>query len=269
MALKRLQAYLEELVDEGIAVAFSGGVDSSLLLAVLGRMNARRPIKAEALTMHTPLQDKDEIELSRNLADAAGIKQHIFTFDPFRLDAVKNNRTDRCYWCKRAIFEQFCAYAKQQGLSHVIDGTNADDLNVYRPGRKALQELGIKSPLAELGITKAEIRRLSAELGLPTASRPAIPCMATRFEYNTRLDNEKIARVYNGETALKEMFPHIRDIRLRVQGYIARLEVSQEAVPEVAAQYKTVAKILKDLGFIYVCLDLEGFRSGSFDVNLK
>ncbi len=267
MVLEPLKNYLRELSAEGIALAYSGGVDSTLLLAILGELNREKAFPLQALTMQTVLQSAAEIEDAKNLATEYGIKHKILTFNPFSLEEVKNNRTDRCYHCKKAIFSQFADYARQHGLQRILDGTNADDLNVYRPGRKALRELGVISPLAELGMTKEQIRAMSAELGLTTATKPAVPCLATRFEYNTLLDDEKIASVAKGEELFKKMFPEIPDIRLRVHGTLARIEVSKEFVPQISSS--DIAEKLKKLGFDYVTLDLEGFRSGSFDGSLK
>ena len=169
--LKSLKAFLHPLTSEGIALAFSGGVDSMLLLAVLQKMSEEKPFPLVALTMKTVLQDEREMSEAKQAAADLGVKSEFLSFNPFDLEAVRNNRRERCYFCKKTIFEKFVDYAKAQGLKHVLDGTNADDLKVYRPGRKALQELGIISPLAEVGLTKVNIRELSAELGLKTASK--------------------------------------------------------------------------------------------------
>ncbi len=263
--LKALEAFLRPLTSEGIALAFSGGVDSMLLLAVLQKMAEEKPFPLVALTMKTVLQDEKEMSEAKQAAADLGVKSEFLSFNPFDLEAVRNNRRERCYFCKKAIFEKFVAYAKAQGLKYVLDGTNADDLKVYRPGRKALQELGIISPLAEVGLTKVDIRELSAELGLKTASKPAVPCLATRFPYDTYLDDAALARVAKGETELKKMLPKAVDLRLRVHGNLARLEVAKENLSDVFAQYQEIVRVLKKLGFDFVTLDLEGFRSGSFD----
>lgn len=267
--LSRLREYLQKLSDKGIALAYSGGVDSTLLLALLGQLAQKRHFPVEALTMQTVLQDKQEMSDAEDMAKKFGIPQKIFTFNPFVIDEVRHNRTDRCYHCKKAIFTQFKDYSTANGLKYLLDGTNADDLTVYRPGRRALKELGVISPLAELGITKSDVRKLSAELNLPTAGKPAVPCLATRFEYNTLLQEDMIRHVAAGEKIIKEMFPQIKNIRLRIHGTLARIEVSAEHISLIAAAVEHITTKLKNLGFEYLTLDLEGYRSGSFDVHLK
>ena len=267
--LNRLKNFLRQYASEGIALAFSGGTDSTLLLAVLSLMNQESPFAAKALTIKTVLQDGDEMAAAKNLAQKFNIPHYFLTFAPLAVDAIKNNRPDRCYHCKKAIFTTFFDTIKKHNIKYLIDGTNADDLQVYRPGRKALEELGVISPLALLGITKAQIRKLSAELGLPTAGKPATPCLATRFEYNTILTEENISRVTAGEKILKQMFPRLENVRLRVHGNLARLEVPAADIPLIAASADTTAKALQKLGFDFITLDLNGFRSGCFDQPLK
>lgn len=266
--LDQLEKYLQNLAPDGIALAFSGGVDSTLLLAVLAKLHQAQQFPLTILTMHTVLQSAQEIAEAKELAAKFGLRHEVFSFTPFSVDEVCNNRIDRCYHCKKAIFSKFTDYAAKHHLKYLIDGTNADDLDVYRPGRKALKELGVISPLAELGISKKQIRQISAELGLPTASKPSVPCMATRFAYNTHLDDQAIQRATDGETLIRRMFPQIKDIRLRIHGSLVRLEVSKEQISSVCDKAQDIVDGFKKLGFDYITLDLEGFRSGSFDIRL-
>lgn len=267
--IDRLEQHLQKYIAEGIGVAFSGGVDSSLLLAVLARLKQKKPFLLTALTMQSILQSDKEIAEAKKLASEFGVKLVEFSFDPLALDEVSQNQVDRCYFCKRAIFSQFKDYANKHGVRYLMDGTNADDLKVYRPGRKALQELGVISPLAELNINKLQIREMSAALGLATATKPAVPCFATRFEYNTLLDVQMIKKVAAGEEAIKKLFPQIGNIRLRVHQNLARIEISNEFITKFASCGAEIVAELKKLGFDYVTLDLEGFRSGSYDAALK
>lgn len=267
--LDRLEDCLRALTDGGVALAFSGGADSALLLAALSRLHERKPFALLALTMQSALQPARDVSQAAQFAQAFGVPHKILTFDPLTLEAVRFNRADRCYHCKRSVFSLFRKEADGAGLKHLLDGTNADDLTVYRPGRKALQEAGVISPLARLGLTKADVRALSEKLGLPSAQKPSSPCLATRFPYDTPLNAGTVRRAGLAEQAVRDMFPDIRDVRLRVHGALARLEVSARDVPAVAAKAQSVAALLKRSGFEFVTLDLEGFRSGCFDGNLK
>lgn len=266
--LSRLKSYLEQFTSKGVGLAFSGGVDSSLILAVLAQMREQNNFKLTALTMNSVLQSKVETSEAERLAAEYGVEHKIFKFNPLEIIQVKNNRIDRCYWCKHGIFSRFVEYASKHGLQYILDGTNADDLNIYRPGRKAIRELGIISPLAEMGINKKQIRQLADELNLSVATKPAAPCLATRFEYGTFLTAEKLQRIYEGEELVKSFLPELSNIRLRQHDNIARIEIPIDYIPEFAKFHQQITKALKSLGFDYVTLDLEGFRSGSMDVGI-
>jgi len=268
--INRLKTFLKPLTHDGIALAYSGGVDSTLLLAVLAEMQRKQKFPFIALTMQTVLHTSEEIKEATDFAAGQETEHKLFYFNPLEIAEVRQNRTDRCYHCKKRLFTQFLNYCRENGIKYILDGTNADDLNAYRPGRKALKELGVISPLAELGFTKEQIRKMSAEMGLSTASKPSVPCLATRFEYDTQLNDELIKRVASGENFLRRLFPQIKDIRLRVHGNgkLARLEISAAHLPEICPKSAEIAAELKNLGFLYVTLDLEGFRSGSFDIDL-
>ena len=190
--IAELKNYLREKTSAGVALAFSGGVDSSFLLAVLKELCDEKPFPLQALNMRTVFLREDEIAEARQTASSCGVPLAEFTCDPLSLPQLRNNPADRCYWCKRHIFSVFKDHAEKKHLEVIMDGTNGDDLHVYRPGRKALRELGVVSPLAELGFTKAEIRKLAAERGLKCAKKPAMPCLATRFAYGTELTPERI-----------------------------------------------------------------------------
>lgn len=259
--LDALTAWLNALPAGGIGVAFSGGVDSTLLLAAAARSG--RAITA--LTAHTALHSEAELQRAQELAAALGVPLQLFRLNPLELPQVRSNAVDRCYWCKRSLFIRMAAFAAEHGITSLVDGSNADDARVYRPGRRALRELGVRSPLAELGFSKADIRRLSAALGLPTASAPAVPCLATRFDYGTPLTDEALRRVQAGEEVLHRLLPAAADVRLRVHGDLARIEVPPAQFPAVQACAAPLTAALKELGYLYITLDLEGFRSGSFD----
>lgn len=263
--LPELQQYLRTLAPDGIALAFSGGVDSSFLLALLKELHQENPFPLFFLTMQTVFQSDEEIRETRELSRESGVPLKLFSCDPLSLPEIRNNPPDRCYWCKRFIFKQFSAFCREHGIRNLMDGTNADDLHVYRPGRRALAELGVVSPLAKFGFTKAEIRKCAAERGLHCHAKPSMPCLATRFEYGVRLTPERIAQAGKGEALLRKHVPETADVRLRVHGKMARIEVSPEALAGVLEKRKQIAAELHLLGFEFVTLDLEGYRSGCFD----
>lgn len=267
--IERLKAYLRERSSGGIALAFSGGVDSSLLLAVLCSIRNEEPYPLQALTIHTILHQAEEKQVAEKMTKERDVPHHFFFLDPLSFPEIRDNPLDRCYRCKKILFSEIMTYAADNHLRVVMDGTNADDLKVYRPGRRALKELGILSPLAELGFSKTDIRGMAAELRLECASRPAAPCLATRFEYGTSLSPDAIRKVAEGENFLKGLFPGPENIRLRMHGVVARIEVPVKFLPEIISRRLEVVDGLKRLNFQYITLDMEGFRSGSMDLNLQ
>ena len=260
-----LKEFLRQRSDQGIALAFSGGVDSSFLLSTLKELRDESPFPLTALTMQTVFQRDDELAEVRQFAGQYGIPLQIFTFDPLSVPEIKCNPPDRCYWCKRHIFGEFSEFARNHRFGVLMDGTNADDLHVYRPGRKALRELGVLSPLAELGFSKAEIRKMAAERGLKCSGKPSMPCLATRFEYGTMLSPELLERAGKGEALIRQFLPGNADIRLRVHSAVARIEVSPEYLEKVVHCRQEISAGLRQLGFEFITLDLEGFRSGCYD----
>ena len=263
--IEQLKNHLRDQTAAGIALAFSGGVDSSFLLAVLKEICDETPFPLQALTMLTVFQRQEELTEARQFASSCGVKLAEFSCDPLSLPQLRNNPPDRCYWCKRHIFQVFWNYAAENRLGVLMDGTNGDDLHVYRPGRRALRELGVVSPLAELGFTKAEIRRLAAERGLKCAKKPAMPCLATRFAYGTELTPERLKMAAEGEKLIRHLLPPDTDLRLRMQDRIARIEVSPDVMDTVLRNRTEISAGLKNLGFEFITLDLEGFRSGCYD----
>ena len=168
---------------------------------------------------------------------------------------------------KKYLFEYLLAYARSKGISRVLEGNNADDLKVYRPGIRAVRELGVSSPLAELGITKAEVREIAADMGLSSASRPSSPCLATRLPYGTEISFELLEKIDAGEQWMQEQGFAV--VRLRVHGDILRIEIKKEQFAAFMQQADSVIRHMKELGFVYITLDMEGFRSGSMDVHIQ
>jgi len=267
--LGTLRDFLRAYAADGIALAYSGGVDSSLLLAVLAGMRREEAFPLLAVSMHSCFQPEAEAEAVRAGAAALGAELELLTFDPLALPEVRFNPPDRCYHCKKHIFTRFREAADARGLRHLLDGSHAGDARVYRPGRRALAELGVVSPLAALGFDKPVIRAMARELGLECASKPAAPCLATRFDYGEELTPEKIAVAARGEALLRQYLPKEADLRLRVHGSLGRIEVRPEHFPALLARREEIIAELQALGLRFVTLDMAGFRSGSFDVGRK
>lgn len=261
--LEQLTTYLRQQAARGLCVAFSGGVDSAVVLK-LACAASRRPV--HAVTFHTQLHPASDLALARRLAAEYGARHTVIEIDEFADPRIMQNPPERCYLCKRLLFTALREYAQQEGLGCLLDGTNADDLTAYRPGLRALSELGVLSPLAELGVCKAQVRQLAQQLGIAVAQRPSAPCLATRLPYGAPITRALLERIDRGEELLKSLGFAV--VRLRLHGDVLRIEVPKEALARLLAQAETVVQGLKALGFVYITLDLEGFRSGSMDILL-
>ena len=252
---------------QDVMVAFSGGVDSSLLLKLAHEAAQKTGKEVYAVTMRTRLHPIREIEEAKKVCEEIGAVHIVIAVDELEEAGIMNNPVERCYLCKKHLFLKMKERASELGISVILEGTNEDDLHVYRPGIKALKELQIISPLAEAGLTKAEVRKMACEYGISVSSKPATPCLATRFPYGTELTYEKMEQVEKGETFLKENGLH--NVRVRVHDSLARIEVDESAFAEFLAHKKEITEYLKNLGYVYITLDLEGFRSGSMDVGIN
>ncbi len=262
-----LEAYLRDLLKEDVAIAFSGGVDSALLLRMCREAAASNGTRVFAYTVHSDMHPVADIDHARRQALAEGVEHTVVHVDELGEAGIADNPPDRCYRCKSTLFGKIRRSAEEKGVRHIIEGTNEDDLHVYRPGLKALGELSILSPLARFHITKVEVRAEAARRGLPVATRPSSPCMATRFPYGTRLSYDAMRRVDEAESWLRGQ--GFATVRVRVHGDIARIETDVECLPRLLAMRRDVIGKLKENGFKYITLDLEGFRSGSMDIDLK
>lgn len=261
--METLRAALRDLHETDAAVAFSGGVDSAVVLrAALCAL----PGTVYVVFFKTALHPAAELDEARSLAQAMGARFECVLVDELREAEIENNPPDRCYRCKRLLFSKLRDFAAGRGVSLLLDGTNADDLNEYRPGLRALSELGVVSPLARLGFTKAEVRALAAAEGLKVAQKPSSPCLATRVEYHTPLRAEDLTAIAKGEETLRAM--GYAAVRVRLHRSLARVEVAREDIPRAATESARIAAALRELGFCYVTLDLEGLRSGSMDLML-
>ena len=258
---------MKEYTKEDICIAFSGGVDSSLLL-MLAKECMKQQKKAgniHAVTFHTVLHPPCDLEIAQKVAKEAGAVHKVVFVNELEQEEIRFNPKDRCYLCKKTLFQKLLEYAKSQGISVVMEGTNEDDLHVYRPGLAAVRELGVKSPLAEAHLTKPEVRALARKEGISVANRPAAPCLATRLPYGSELNFEVLKKIDEGEQYMKSLGFEI--VRIRLHGNVTRIEVPVAEFGKFMEQREAVLAKLKELGFVYVTLDMEGFRSGSMDVD--
>jgi uncharacterized protein len=245
-------------------VAFSGGVDSSVVLAIAKQELGDRVL---AVTAHSPVYAQRELEAAQKLAQQLGVPHEIIFTRELDDPRYVNNPPTRCFHCKQELFSKLTELARARGFAHVLDGTNASDTQDFRPGMRALKEYTVCSPLLEIGLTKPEIREIARMLGLPTAEKPAMACLASRLPYGSAITPEKLRQIEHAEEFLFGL--GLSQVRVRHHENMARIEVLPEEMPKVLAHRDAVATHLKKLGFRYVTLDLMGYRSGSMNEALK
>ena len=257
--LNRLSEVLKALPSS--AIAFSGGVDSTLLASMARALHGEQAL---ALTVDSMFVSRSEMEEAVKIAAGIGIEHQMITLQ--KIDGnILANPTDRCYHCKTAVFGKLLEIARNQGKNNLLDGTNLDDLGDYRPGLKAMQELGVKSPFLEAQLTKADIRLLSQARGLSTWDKPSMACLASRIPYDDPITSENLSMVEKAESFLIKQ--GLSQFRVRKHGNLARIEVSPEDRPRFfdLSLMEKVSLELKNLGFRFVALDLEGYRTGSLN----
>jgi pyridinium-3,5-biscarboxylic acid mononucleotide sulfurtransferase len=256
---EKLKYYIKQL--GSAAVAFSGGVDSSFLSKVCYDELKDNSI---AITIVSPMMPKSEIKEAQSIAVKIGIK-HIQVIDNTIEDKVALNPIDRCYHCKKIEFSTIIGAAIKNGIKNVLDGSNIDDLSDYRPGMNALSELKIISPLRDAGLTKNEIRQLSKDLGLKTWDKPAFACLASRIPYGEKITLEILEKIDKSEEYLRNL--GFRQLRVRAHGDIARIEIASLELEKLfnLKLMEDISKAIKSYGFLYVCIELEGYKTGALN----
>lgn len=247
-----------------VAIAFSGGVDSTFLLRAAHEALGENVIAVTAVSGSFPEREFHE---SEDLCRQEGVAQYLVRTEEMTIPGFRDNPPNRCYLCKKAIFTGLMNTAAINGITTVCEGTNMDDEGDYRPGMIAIRELGIKSPLREAGLNKQEIRSLSNALGLPTWSKPSYACLATRFPYYEPITTEKLHMVEQAEQYLFNL--GFQQVRVRIHGTLARIEALPADMEMLFAQREAIHEALQGFGFSYVALDLKGYRTGSMNETLK
>ena len=261
-AKERLNEIISDLLDDKFVLAFSGGVDSTLVLKIAS-MNRKNHDDIVAITYNTNTTPSGDLENAQNLAKEMDVRLKAVDIDVFDNEYIKNNTIDRCYHCKSFLFNQAFKLKDELGYANVVDGSNLDDQKVFRPGVMALKDKGVRSPLKEAGFSKAMVRRYAEELGVKVAKRPSAPCLATRFPYNSPVDTSMFALINEGEDYLKTF--GLKNVRIRVYGDNTRIEVDKDDFEIIFKNAADIVAKLKEIGFKYINLDLEGYRSGSMD----
>ena len=258
---------LEEIISpyESALVAFSGGVDSSLALAIAARALPRGRVLAVTSNNETYLSS--ELDLARGFAASLGVEHLVVNTRELNDPNYASNPANRCYFCKSTLYSDLAKIAAERGYSRVVDGANKDDEGDYRPGRKAAKELGVVSPLSLARMGKTEVRELAKYLGLPSWDKPALACLSSRFPYGQEITPEKLAQVARAEEFLRSR--GYRQVRVRHHGEIARLEVGSEEMEQAFGEREEISAELKAAGFLYVTLDLVGYTPGSLNAALK
>ena len=258
---EKLKEYLSSL--ESVAVAFSGGVDSTFLLKVAHDTLGDNAVAVTARSCSFP---ERELKEAISFCKSEGIRHFIVDSEELEIDGFSDNPPNRCYLCKRELFEKILMIAEKEDIKNIAEGSNLDDNGDYRPGLQAVAELGVKSPLRFANLTKSDIRRLSKQLGLPTWNKQSFACLSSRFVYGETISREKLSMVDKAEQLLLDLGFH--QVRVRIHGNIARIEVEPEEFEKVLQNRTEIVKKFRQYGFQYVSLDLLGYRMGSMNESL-
>jgi len=260
----RLRSLLREM--KLAVLAYSGGVDSSVLLRAASEVLGPNLIAVTAISETYP---PAELEPAKRFAASLGVRHRILTTEELTRDEFSRNEPDRCYHCKQELFGKLRQIADAEGIAYILDGTNIDDLRDHRPGRKAAGEFSVRSPLAEAGLTKQEVRDLARRMDMPMWDKPSLACLSSRIPYGTPITRDLLKNIQAAEDAIRGL--GIRQVRVRHHGDTARIEVEQDDLVRLAAGdvRQRIVDAFKELGYVYICLDLEGYRTGSLNAVLE
>lgn len=262
--IKILKEYIAKL--DNVAVAFSGGVDSTVLLSLASQVLGDRVL---AVTADIPSFQRKELEHTKQFCQKNNIRQEFCVIDQLAIKSFTQNPTDRCYICKKEIFKSIISKAEKNNIKYIAEGSNIDDNKDYRPGMRAIQELGVKSPFLDCGITKQDIREIAAHMGLEEYNKPSLACLATRIAYGEVITKEKLSMIEKAEILLHDM--GFEQVRVRMHGDMARIELMPEQYGLLLSEKcrLQINDYLKNIGFSYVALDLQGYRTGSMNIQMK
>jgi uncharacterized protein len=256
--LESLKEILRSL--ESVLIAYSGGVDSTFLAKIASDVLGDNAL---AVTVKSEIHPQWESAEAEDIAGELGIRHETIVSDALSIPGIAENPADRCYYCKKEILSELKKIAAKRGLKHVIEGSNFDDVSDHRPGMRAVIEQGVRSPLKEAKLAKADIRELSKRFGLPTWDKPSLACLASRFPYGTKITSEKLRAVDEAEVFLRNL--GIRQLRVRHHDQVARIEVPEADMGTLIQNRERIVSKLKALGYSYITMDLWGYRTGSMN----
>lgn len=261
----QLRRSLEEAISSlgSVVVGFSAGVDSSVVAAASVAALGERAL---AVTAVTETITEEDLALAADVAARIGIRHELISYNELEIPSYAENPSNRCYFCKDALYGRLLDFVAERGRGVVLDGTNADDAGDYRPGRQAAREHGVRSPLLELAIGKEDVRALARAYGLPNHDKPSAPCLSSRVPYGTPITRELLERIGRSERALREL--GFRELRVRHHGEVARIELPPSDFPRALELAAEIDDRLREAGYRYISLDLRGFRSGSLNESL-